>query len=57
MHEKTIGIIGTGKIATVLILLITAATLIGACINIHNNYNAYQETVDDINGYWIDEIH
>ena len=45
------------KIATVLILLITAATLIGACINIHNNYNAYQETVDDINGYWIDEIH
>ena len=45
------------KIATVLILLITAATLIGACIKIHNNYNAYQETVDDINGYWIDEIH
>ena len=45
------------KLATVLILLITAATLIGACINIHNNYNAYQETVDDINGYWIDEIH
>lgn len=45
------------KIATVLILLITTVTLIGTCVNLHNNYNTYQKAVDDINGYWVEEIH